>query len=248
MSVWEPGIGTRSTERPWHVRCIAQTRVRQAERILSEGAAGLPDAELLRVVLGGRDEVLAGRLLSRGLSSLRRASAGELLLEAGMNAALAGRVIAALELGRRVALAPAADRRRLLRARDVAAVLWGRVAHLPHEEFWAVLMNARLQEIRCVQIARGGLTQCSVSPREAFAPALVHRAPAIVFVHNHPSGDPAPSGEDQRLQLLLDEAGHALGVRVVDHLVLAEAGLHSAVEGACGPPDAVSLVPREGVG
>ncbi|TMA16130.1 MAG: hypothetical protein E6J84_09105 [Deltaproteobacteria bacterium] len=181
VSVWEPGIETRSTERPWHVRCTAQTRVRQAERILSEGAAGLPDAELLR-------------------------------------------------------------------ARDVAAVLWGRVAHLPHEEFWAVLMNARLQEIRCVQIARGGLTQCSVSPREAFAPALVHRAPAVAFVHNHPSGDPAPSGEDQRLQLLLDEAGHALGVRVVDHLVLAEAGLHSAVEGACGPPDAVSLVPREGVG
>ena len=155
--------------------------MRQAERILSEGAAGLPDTELLRVVLGGRDELLAGRLLSRGLASLRRASAGELLLEAGMNAALAARVIAALELGRRVALAPAADRRRLLRARDVAAALWGRLAHLPHEEFWAVLMNARLQEIRCVQIARGGLTQCSVSPREAFAPALLHRAAAAAF-------------------------------------------------------------------
>jgi len=222
--------------------------VRQTERILSEGAAGLPDAELLRVVLGGRDELLAGRLLSRGLPSLRRASAGELLLETGMNATLAGRVIAALELGRRVALAPAPDRRRLLRARDVATVLWGRLAHLPHEEFWTVLMNARLQELRCVQIARGGLTQCSVSPREAFAPALVHRAAAVAFVHNHPSGDPAPSGEDQRLQLLLDEAGHALGVRVVDHLVLAEGGLHSAVEGAGAPPDPVSLVPRESVG
>jgi DNA repair protein RadC len=109
-------------------------------------------------------------------------------------------------------------------------------------------MNARLQEIRCVQIARGGLTQCSVSPREAFAPALAHRAPAIAFVHNHPSGDPSPSGEDQRLQLLLDEAGRALGVRVVDHLVLAESGVHSAVEGACAPPDPISLVPREGVG
>ena len=102
-----------------------------------------------------------------------------------------------------------------------------------------MLMNSRLQEIRCVQIARGGLTQCSVSPREAFA---------VAFVHNHPSGDSAPSGEDQRLQLLLDEAGHALGVRVVDHLVLAEGGLHSAVEGASPPPDPVSLVPREGVG
>jgi DNA repair protein RadC len=76
----------------------------------------------------------------------------------------------------------------------------------------------------------------------------VHRAPAVAFVHNHPSGDSTPSAEDQRLQLLLDEAGHALGVRVVDHLVLAEGGLHSAVEGASPPPDLVSLVPREGVG
>jgi DNA repair protein RadC len=109
-------------------------------------------------------------------------------------------------------------------------------------------MNSRLQEIHCVRIARGGLTQCSVSPREAFAPALLHRAPAVAFVHNHPSGDPAPSGEDQRLQLLLDEAGHTLSIRVVDHLVLAEAGVHSAVEGACPPPDPVSLVRREGVG
>lgn len=220
----------------------------QAERILGEGAAGLADAELMRVVLGGRDELLSSRLLSRGLPALRRASAGELLLEPGMSASLAARVLAALELGRRVALAPAAERRRLLRAQDVGLLLWARLAHLTHEEFWAVLMDARLHEIRSVQIARGGLTQCSVSPREAFAPALIHRAAAVAFVHNHPSGDPLPSGEDQRLQLLLDEAGHALGVRVVDHLVLAESGLHSAVEGACKPPDPESLVPRFGVG
>jgi len=223
------------------MRAAIAGRMAVAERILSEGAAGLLDAELLRVVLGARDELAAGRLLARGLSSLRRVTAGELLLEPGIRSAAAGRLLAALELGRRVALAPSASRRRLLRAQDVASVLWARLAHLPHEEFWAVLMNSRLQEIRSVQIARGGLTQCSVSAREAFAPALVHRAPAVAFAHNHPSGDPSPSGEDQRLQLLLDEAGNALGVRVVDHLVLAEGGLHSAVEGACPPPDPVSL-------
>ena len=199
-------------------------------------------------MLGARDELLASRLLSRGLPALRRASAGELLLEPGITVTSAARVLAALELGRRVALAPAAERRRLLRAHDVAGALWGRLAHLPHEEFWAVLMDARLREIRSLQIARGGLSQCSVSPREAFAPALVHRAPAVAFVHNHPSGDPVPSGEDQRLQLLLDEAGRALGVRVVDHLVRAEDGLHSAVEGSCPPPGPESLVPRASVG
>src|SRR5438270_532455 len=100
--------------------------MRQAERILSEGAAGLPDAELLRVVLGARDELLACRLLSRGLPSLRRAGPGELLLESGMSAALAARVMAALELGRRVALAPAAGRRRLFRFRAFRARAWGK--------------------------------------------------------------------------------------------------------------------------
>ncbi len=243
MRFWDPSLGGGVARALHRGGCVAK-----ADRILSESAAALADAELMRIVLGARDDLLAGRLVSRGLPPLRRATAGELLLEPGMSPALAGRVLAALELGRRVALAPAAERRRLLRAQDVAGVLWGRLAHLPHEEFWAVLMSSRLQEIRSVQIARGGLTQCSVSPREAFAPALVHRAPAVAFVHNHPSGDPAPSAEDQRLQLLLDEAGHALAVRVVDHLVLAEGGVHSAIEGACPAPDPVSLVPREGVG
>src|SRR5437667_10155794 len=105
--------------------------MRQAERILSEGAAGLADAELLRVVLGARDELLACRLLSRGLPSLRRAGPGELLRESGMSAALAARVMAALEVGRRVARAPAPDRRHALRARDGAAVIWARLAHPP---------------------------------------------------------------------------------------------------------------------
>src|SRR5256885_11793618 len=111
--------------------------MRQAERILSEGAAALADAELLHVVLGARDELLACRLLSRGLPSLRRAGPGELLLESGMRAALAARVMAALELGRRGGVAPPPGRRRLFRAPGVGAVLWARPAHLSHDELWS---------------------------------------------------------------------------------------------------------------
>ena len=154
-------------------------------------------------------------------------------------------MLAALELGRRVVLAPSPDRPRLVHAADLAGVLWGRLVALRHEEFWVILLNARLQEIESIRVAAGGITQCSVSPREAFAPALIHQAPAVAFVHNHPSGDPAPSGEDQRMQMLLEEAAHTLGVRVIDHLVIAETGFHSALQGRCPP---VSLVPREGVG
>jgi DNA repair protein RadC len=215
------------------------------ERIFSEGPAALCDAELVAAVLGGRDALLSARVLARGLPALARATPGELLITSGMNARQAVRLLAALELGRRVALAPSPDRPRLLRAADLAQLLWGRLVALRHEEFWAVLLSARLQEIHTVRIALGGLTQCSVSAKEAFSPVVAHQAPAVAFVHNHPSGDPSPSADDQRLQLLLDEAGHTLGIRVVDHLVLADSGFHSAVEGRCPK---VTLVPRQGVG
>jgi DNA repair protein RadC len=210
--------------------------MQRRERILSEGPSALGDGELIATLLGvggpGRPvELTAARLLAQGIAGLRRAQPAELLEVQGVGEAQAARVLAALELGRRAACARGPGRPRLLHAADVAQLLWPRLAHLAHEEFWAVLLTARLEEIRCVRIATGGLTQCSVLPREAFAPALLHAAPAVVFAHNHPSGDPSPSPEDHRLQMLLAEAGNALGVQVVDHLVLAEESLHSAVEG-----------------
>jgi DNA repair protein RadC len=216
-------------------------RVSDSARILSEGPGVLSDASLMAMLLGTQDHLLACRLLNGGLDGLRRVGAGQLLSIPGVTARIAVRILAALELGRRVTLAPLAERRRLVRARDVAATLWSRLAHLQHEEFWVVLLTARLHEIACVPIARGGLVQCSVSPREAFAPALLHKAAAVAFVHNHPSGEPTPSPEDQRLQLLLEEAGRALGVRVIDHLVLAEGGIHSAVEGMGQPLQPVCM-------
>jgi len=207
----------------------------RGDRILSEGAASLCDEELLHVLLGTHDTLLAPRLLERGLPSLARATPGELLFTAGVRSHHAMRVLAALELGRRAALTPPPDRPRILSARTLAAHLWPRLAFLQHEEFWVVLMTARLQEIQTVKVAAGGLTQCSVQARDAFAPAVLLGAAAVAFAHNHPSGDPTPSAEDQRLQMLLEEAGRALGIRVVDHLVLAQSGVHSASEGNMPP-------------
>ncbi|MCA1828548.1 MAG: RadC family protein [Myxococcales bacterium] len=213
-------------------------------RILSEGPSAPCDIELVSLLLGG-DDLLAARLLLRGLPALARATPGELLFTPGISRRHAERVLAALELGRRVAHSPSPERPRLLHAADLAGVLWGKLVGLRHEEFWVILLTTRLQEIESIRVASGGITQCSISPREALAPALIHQAPAVAFVHNHPSGDPSPSAEDQRMQMLLDEAAHALGVRVIDHLVVAEAGFHSVHQGRCPP---VSLVPREGVG
>ena len=210
-------------------------------RILELGPGAVSDVELVAALLAGsgrrqRPEDIAARLLEDGLLPLRRMSACELLGELRMRPVQAARVLAAVELGRRLMAAEQRERERFLAPDRIAARLWPLLADLSHEEFWAFLLTARMEEIRCVRIASGGLTQCSVLPREAFAPALVHAAPCVVFAHNHPSGDPTPSADDHRLQLMLDEAGRALGIRVVDHLVIAADGFHSARTGAGEPP------------
>jgi len=205
-------------------------------RILEQGPEALSDLDLLASILSRSSrrygpEEIAARVLSMGLSALRRASAGELLSIEGLRQRDAARVLAALELGRRVAQAAAPHRARLLQPGDMAALLAPGLAHLAHEEFWAILLTARLEPVRLVPIARGGLTQCSVLPREAFAPAVLHRVPRVAFAHNHPSGDPQPSADDLRLCAALDQAGRTLGIEVVDHLVLADGAFHSARQG-----------------
>jgi DNA repair protein RadC len=212
-------------------------------RILDEGPEAASELELVAALLAGpgrrqNADALAARLLRDGLATLRRVTSAELLAFEGLREAQARRLLAGFELGRRMLAAQSPRKDRLVQPEHLAARLWPRLAHLLHEEFWTVLLTARLEELRCVRIARGGLTQCSVLPREAFAPALVHAAPCVAFAHNHPSGDPEPSAEDRRLELLLDEAGRALGIRVVDHIVVGQAGFHSARQGAAGPPPA----------
>jgi len=205
-------------------------------RILEQGPEALTDIDLVASLLTRSSrrcgpEQIAARVLAAGLSALRRASPGELLSIEGMRERDAARVLAALELGRRVAQATAPRRERLLHPADMAAQIAPRLAHLAHEEFWTILLTSRLEIVRSVPIARGGLSQCSVLPREAFAPAVLHRVPRVAFAHNHPSGDPLPSADDVRLGAALDDAGRTLGIEVVDHIVLADGAFHSARQG-----------------
>jgi DNA repair protein RadC len=200
--------------------------------MLAEGVSSLRDHELLSIVLDSGDEELLSALLAQGLPPLRKMCPGRILISGGTEKN-AAQLMAALELGRRVAFSIEGEKPRLLNAAALSKHVWPRLAHLPHEEFWCVLLNVRLEEIQSVRISRGGYSQCSVSSREAMLPAVLLQAPAVAFAHNHPSGDPTPSAEDLRLQLLLDEAGHSLGIRVIDHLVVGERSVHSAIEGKC---------------
>jgi DNA repair protein RadC len=211
------------------------------ERLIAEGAQALSPEELVSVLVEARSRrslapLVASRLLEGGLGSLKRARLPQLLTTPGVGEVQACRLLAGLELGSRALSAGVPLRRRLLDPGALAQRLYGRLAHLGHEEFWVLLLNVRCEELRAQRVSLGGLSSCSVLPREAFAPAVLHGAPLCCFAHNHPSGDPQPSSDDLRLQLLLDEGARALGITVVDHLVLADGGIHSARHGRLPPP------------
>lgn len=208
------------------------------DRLLSQGSAELSTAQLLAVLLrtGGRPGQtaleLARALLARlgDLPELAQASPEELQTVPGMGPAGAAVVAAALELGRRGAVGGDGDRPAFRSAAEAAAWLIPRMNHLRKEHFIALLLDGKNRLIRRVRISEGSLTASVVHPREAFLPAVRASAAAVIFAHNHPSGDPTPSAEDRAVTAQLREAGRILGISVLDHLVVGRDRYRSLAE------------------
>lgn len=112
-------------------------------------------------------------------------------------------------------------------ARSVAAYFRPRLLSSPIETFWVMMLDARARPLGIARVGEGTLTACLVHPREVFAPALRSRAASVILIHNHPSGDPEPSEEDEALTARLSEAGLLLGIPVLDHVVVARGGFRS---------------------
>jgi len=227
---------------PTEVARAAPAPVRDGprERLASVGVAALADDELLALLLrtggAGRDALDVARGLLRrrgGLRGLASATLRELEAEAGIGPAKAASVLAALETGRRAAARRLRPGDGIRGPGDVHRHFHPRLRDATRERFLALLLDGRHRVIREVEISRGTLTASLVHPREVFRPALRDGAAAIVVVHNHPSGDPTPSAEDRRVTERLERAGELLGVRLLDHVVVAEHGYRSLRE---GPP------------
>jgi DNA repair protein RadC len=208
---------------------------RPRERLLAEGPRALSDADLLALILGTGTARLSARAAALSLAEampvgeLAWAPAEALSGVPGIGPARAAAIAAAFELGRRGAWAPP---RRGERCLDPARVheLMRHAAHAERECFHVVLLDVRGRLIRAVQVAEGSLTQCPVSPRDALRPAVREGAHGVVFVHNHPSGDPSPSPEDLDLTERLRAAAEVVGVMARDHVVVAAGGYFSFVE------------------
>jgi DNA repair protein RadC len=200
------------------------------EKLCMLGPEMLSDAELLAILLRtgvtGQDVVsLAVSLLGSngGLVGLARLSTPELTAWHGLGVAKSATLRAGFELGRRALLGDAtAERRQVRSAHDVASLLEATLRGLNQEQLHVVLLSTRNHVIGTRKVYVGNLTTSIVRPAEVFRDAIRESASSIIVAHNHPSGDPTPSGDDVRVTRDLVAAGRLLDIDVLDHLVIGD--------------------------
>jgi DNA repair protein RadC len=224
----------------WHAPCsgaLGMTLIKQLpeaerprERLLRAGERALSDAELVALVWGGgldRAVDIVGRY--GGSAGLGRAGIGELCELPGIGLARATQLRAAIELGRR-ANQPLPMSGKALRTPGDAAAHLGDMAALEEEEFHVLALDGRHRIQSRFVAARGSSNMVQVVPRDLLRRVLRESAAAIIVAHNHPSGDPSPSPEDLDLTRRLFDGCHAVGIGLLDHLVIGRSGFHSFSE------------------
>ncbi len=210
---------------------------RVRERLLLAGASALGTPDLLALLLGtgapGRPaEVVASEILARagGLRALARGTPAELAQFPGLGPARAARLLASVELGRRVVAEPLERGTPFRTAADIFRHYHPRVRDLRIEQFRVLLLDGKHRILREELVSQGTLTSSPVHPREVFVQAIRHSAAAIVLVHNHPSGDPQPSADDLEITRRLAEVGLVVGIHVVDHVIIGDGAYTSLAD------------------
>ena len=223
-----------------HIKTIKEIPVddRPREKMANKGATALTDAELVAILLRTgtaeksaldiASELTADGGLYKRLASITRLN--ELMNIKGLGQAKAATVLAALEIGRRIASAKPVEKIHLSCPQDVAEFLMPRLRYAVKEQFIVILLNGKNKVVGTEVISEGSLSSSVVHPREVYASALLHHAAAIMVAHNHPSGDPKPSDEDREITSLLAQSGKVLGIPLVDHIVIGDGTYYSFLE------------------
>jgi len=214
------------------------SRERPREKLIELGPEYLSDCELLAIILrtgiGNRCSKysaldLAKKILVcfKDLKHLFNASFGELKSFDGIGEAKAAQVMAALELGRRAVSSNNGNNKLFRCSEDVANYYIPMLKNLKKEQFRLILLDVKNRLIREVLISQGSLTSSIVHPREVLKPAIQESASAVIFIHNHPSGDPQPSMDDIEITKRLAKSCAIMGIEALDHIIVAEGGYFS---------------------
>ncbi|HEX8947346.1 MAG TPA: DNA repair protein RadC [Dissulfurispiraceae bacterium] len=202
---------------------------RPRERLARYGAESLSDAQLLAIILrtggGGKGvlELAMGLLDAFGdLRNIHAASMAEMASLKGMGPAKITQVKAALELGKRL-MGESSDAKPVFSSSQALFSYFApRFKNVKKELFLSVILDAKNRLIRECRISEGTLTNSLIHPREAFREAIRESAASVIFVHNHPSGDPAPSRDDIAITERLKAAGEIIGIHVLDHVIIGD--------------------------
>jgi DNA repair protein RadC len=210
---------------------------RPRERLIRHGVASLSDAQLLAILLrtGSGDQGvmdLAISLVNKfgTLSNIDNATQAELSGMKGIGTAKIAQIKAAFELGRRLMAESREDMPLFTTSAAVYTCFAPTFKNLKKELFLCLLLDAKNRLIKYSRVSEGTLTNSLMHPREAFKEAVRESAAAVIFVHNHPSGDPTPSREDAAVTERLKKAGEILGITTLDHIIIGDGSYVSLKE------------------
>lgn len=204
---------------------------RPREKLREKGASALTDEELVSAILGMGTAGVDVRTIARQVAALIRENKENLTLDLllnvpGVGLAKASQILSAFELARRHLIRETV---RITVAADVLPLL-ADIAGKQQEYFVCISLNGAHEVIEKRIVTIGLLDHSPIHPREVYADVIADRAAAVIFAHNHPSGDVQPSDADLRTHEQLTEAGKLLGLRVVDHVIVARKGYFSFQE------------------
>lgn len=211
------------------IKCWAEED-RPREKLQLKGKQNLSDAELMAIIIGSGNATQSAVELSRhilasvknDLFSLGKKSIGDLMQFKGIGEAKAISIIAALELGRRRALAESKPQDKIISDKIVFEMMSPILSDLPHEEFWIICLNRNNRFISKHKISSGGIAGTVADMKMIFNIALKELASSIILCHNHPSGNNQPSESDRILTKKAVEGGKLLEIEVLDHIIIAQ--------------------------
>ena len=205
-------------------------------RLKQEGTSALSNADLLAIVLGrGNFEENAIDISNRVLKSYDFDKLSDLsfheLKEEFRNQVPAMKIMAMYEIFRRTnKLKKMGNKRKIEMAKDVFNYYVDKLQDKKKEHFYALYLDTKNQIIEEKLVSKGILNASLIHPREVFNPAIRANSNSVILVHNHPSGNYAPSKEDKEVTKLLDNAGNLLGINVLDHIIIGKDGYYSFKE------------------